>query len=328
MVAAWELYWRGRGFKPSIRDGVHVWARTRGLVNERGAAFVGTSRFLWPIRPDIFADEVGGESPAMLAVPGAWYLPAFEELVEDESFAGTIYLDIAPSYFFRRNEPSRDPMHIYWDKYFAYFDDTRIVRTVENELRAQLQARFATMSSSLDFPTLLRYATDRVPAWGTKEYRAPWPFGQYWANHIDRARVHGNAVFPESINELRKRMWEQEYERMPELRLEGEELDQFMSHMTDLVSKLEARGGRVIMIRMPTSGRAFELENAYWPTHQYWDRLLEETGALGIDFETYPNLRKFVPFDEVHLAGSDGPEFTRELAKVIASEVSNRHSLR
>ena len=51
------------------------------------------------------------------------------------------------------------------------------------------------------------------------------------------------------------------------------------------VDKIRKKGGKVIFLRLPSTGKLREMENTFTPRQQFWDRILKTTGSSGIHFE-------------------------------------------
>ncbi|MFI5335266.1 MAG: hypothetical protein ACHQ5A_00660, partial [Opitutales bacterium] len=79
------------------------------------------------------------------------------------------------------------------------------------------------------------------------------------------------------------------------------------------VHKLQARGGKVVFVRYPMSGKLKEIEAMATPKAGPWTRIIRETGAPGIYFEDYPELASFTCPEWSHLSAADSVEFTRRL---------------
>jgi hypothetical protein len=85
----------------------------------------------------------------------------------------------------------------------------------------------------------------------------------------------------------------------------------------DAVTKIVARGGRVIYIRFPSSGGVLAAERIKFPRAETWDALLAVTGAPGIHFEDHPELASFQCVEWSHLSATDSVEFTRRLVPLL-----------
>ena len=81
-----------------------------------------------------------------------------------------------------------------------------------------------------------------------------------------------------------------------------------------VVAGLENRGGRVVLIRFPSSGRLRDLEERYYPRRTYWDVLARSTRAETIHFEDVPSLARFRCAEDSHLDRADSIRFTNALA--------------
>ena len=87
-----------------------------------------------------------------------------------------------------------------------------------------------------------------------------------------------------------------------------------------VVARLRAKGGDVILIRMPLHERHGEARAC--PKHLYWDTITPTTGAVAIHPLGYVELSGFKTADGSHLDADDVPAFTDALATVLQSLVS------
>jgi hypothetical protein len=90
------------------------------------------------------------------------------------------------------------------------------------------------------------------------------------------------------------------------------------------VAKLRARSVQVLFVRMPSVGEYLAFENREFPRARTWDKLLAATGAPGIHFEDYPELRPdvqgyYLP-EWSHMVRSDGERVTAALCRIIARD--------
>jgi hypothetical protein len=79
------------------------------------------------------------------------------------------------------------------------------------------------------------------------------------------------------------------------------------------VTKLRARGGKIVFVRFPLTGELKALEDRITPRSDIWDSLLNRTGTPGIYFEDYPELSSFTCPEWSHLSAGDSVEFTKRL---------------
>ena len=98
------------------------------------------------------------------------------------------------------------------------------------------------------------------------------------------------------------------------------DMDPVIEQFRKDVNTIESRGGQVICLRPPSDGTFREFEREDYPRERFFDRVVQETGCLGIHFEDYPELRDFICVEESHLSVKDGLEFTRRIVAILRTE--------
>jgi hypothetical protein len=83
------------------------------------------------------------------------------------------------------------------------------------------------------------------------------------------------------------------------------------------VEAIRSRGGKVIFLRLPSTGKYLELEKERWPRAQHWETLLKATASPGVHFEDHAALSRFTCPEWSHLSVADAIVFTRELVNVL-----------
>ena len=86
------------------------------------------------------------------------------------------------------------------------------------------------------------------------------------------------------------------------------------------IDKIRRRGGEVIFIRPPSSGKDLEIENMTNPRHAYWAALLEYTNTQGIHFSDYPETANLVCVDGSHLSPIDAVIYTKQIIRTLQEE--------
>ena len=79
------------------------------------------------------------------------------------------------------------------------------------------------------------------------------------------------------------------------------------------VKAIQARGGRVVFVQLPTTGQLYSYDEIIFPKKMYWDAFAARTSALCIHFKDVPQLAGFDCPDLSHLDRADAPRFTTEL---------------
>ncbi|MAQ91887.1 MAG: hypothetical protein CMM03_18685, partial [Rhodopirellula sp.] len=67
-------------------------------------------------------------------------------------------------------------------------------------------------------------------------------------------------------------------------------------------------------------GLYYEFELQYYPRENFFDRIVKETGCLGIHFQDYPELRDFKCVEDSHLGVEQALDYTRQLINVLRRE--------
>jgi hypothetical protein len=84
--------------------------------------------------------------------------------------------------------------------------------------------------------------------------------------------------------------------------------------------KFIARGGKLILIRPPSSGGTRMAENKFLPRQTFWDSLTTLLPVPNYHFEDYPQLRDLTCPEESHLSKKDAEYFTKELANIMMKD--------
>lgn len=92
---AWEVYARSAGYAPTLNDTEDLWAETRRRVTPGSLVIVGDSRAHFDLDLDELERGISTR-PIQLAQGGSCAFPVFKDVIEDESFHGTIICSIVP----------------------------------------------------------------------------------------------------------------------------------------------------------------------------------------------------------------------------------------
>jgi hypothetical protein len=176
---------------------------------------------------------------------------------------------------------------------------------------------------------------DRDYALATVLARQSWPVrpGRRWFTEVrklsesesDRNTHLWSKVGDDpEYRELARRIWREGFEPSdddptPEEAAKAEH--EQVERAVKAVAKLRARGVPVLFVRMPSIGEYIAYENKMFPRARTWNVLLARSGAPGIHFEDYPELRPevqgyYLP-EWSHMMHPDGERFTAALYRVI-----------
>jgi hypothetical protein len=312
LVAGWEEYWRAYGVKPSINNDLGLWAIQRRRIDAgEGDATVllGSSRVYFDIQLPVWK-RLDGRAPIQLSFEGTSPLRAVEDLAADPKFTGRLLIGIAPDLFFSGFEFRGDAAR-YTRK-----------ESPSQRIGQWLSMHFIEPYFAFDDPD---YALQTVLA------RQPWPKrpGREWhmpvrklaETEADRNTHLWNKVAADpQYREMARNIWRQEFQPSPDdpspaevRKTEKEQIER----MAKTVTKLRARGVKVLFVRMPSAGEYLAYENRDFPRAHTWDVLLAATHAPGIHFQDYPELQGDYLPEWSHMTLAGGERFTAALYDLI-----------
>lgn len=323
LIGGWEWYWRDFGATPTYRNSDGLWAIQRRLVDRiegDKTVIIGSSRVLFDIQLPVW-EQVAGEKPIQLALEGTSPMTFLQDLAEDPDFTGMLIVGVTP------------------DLYFTDFGIRRLgaLDYYRKETPSQWFGQRVSMAIE---PYLAFYHEDY--ALFTALRRLPWPKREGVKPYRDVRRLETMTA------DRNTRLWRKleddveyrDYARSIWLQLgpppgiPEEELrlmaaagvEKAVAATRQAVEKLEARGVDVIFVRMPSSGGFYAAETQRMPRERSWDRLIAETGAIGIHFEDHAELQGLDTPEWSHLSGADADRATRSLYGIIEDELARRES--
>lgn len=305
---AFEKYWRGQDYAPTVMDSLDLWSLHRARASRPApplrVALLGASRIAYGIAPDVFRDEavkLGRDIDAiMLAVNGHYPLAALRDLAEDSKFNGVAVVGI----------DSRGMDRRVWEmqaKHARYYHhDWSPAREVHRRLLTRMQLRFIAARPDFSFITLIKRRLDG---------HGP-PYREYVTFRADRA---GGTFYSKSdITAIRNH-------RVADLRkyyplFIPPSPTEWLGELREVVRWVEAinaRGGKVVFYREPVSGEHLELDEQKFPRAEYWDKLAAIMPATMIDFRDVPALNALETPDTSHIDAKDIDRHSRALVQAL-----------
>lgn len=305
----YEVFWRSRGFLPSATDDVALWGYWRGQVRPNDpdqVVLLGASRIKLGVDVSTLSDALGKMPVIQLAVAGSDFRPILYDLSRDESFQGLAVCDLLPGMLLtgrcllQSEQLQAQWLETYRQRLFSADFDQR--------LRLWIQERLTLLRSDL---TLESVAIALV-----EKKRLPTP-----EKRVLRDRTGQLAGEVRGIRDVTPD-WAKS--------LQGQTLpDVFEASLEDLrqaVQRIKARGGKVVFVRMPSTGENLRWENEFFPRDREWDRLAAAQFAPCIHFEDFPELASFVCPDGGHLDQRDALRFTSALAPILREQLNIRQA--
>ena len=298
-VIAIELVVRARGFRPSVKDDEYLWASERVRASDSSPttmAILGSSRILLAFSPSAFREELPRWKYVQLAVQGSRPLGALIELALDPEFRGVALVDIVELNFqFEGYDSLKRELAAYRRGWRA------VGELAERWLATRVQEHLALLTTG-----------------GLRALRSLWVSGRwsppaYTITAADRTRYADYTLVDARARRKERLARIEGWSEV--LNLEGW-LAQPLA-LEVFVAMIQARGGNVVFVRMPTCDERWAYDESVAPKTQYWDRFAAVTRATTIHFADYPRLSSFECPDTSHLDSSDGPRFTRALLDIL-----------
>jgi hypothetical protein len=316
-VAAWEIYCRSLGYEPTLNDTSDLWAEARRRVEPESIVVIGDSR-AW-FDTDLDETERGlGKRPVQLALAGSCAYPVLQDLANDEHFHGTIICSLVPRLFLA---PPGSPPVDRAEKAVQRYHGQTWAQRASHEISIPLESSFAFFKQEdLTLEALLK----DLPIPDRPYALVPPRLPPYFCS-IDRerrARMVEQCARPGRLQDKVKRRWSRLFTPPPPPSFIPPEV--FGSAMRTAVEtrfrdtkatidKFRARGGKIVFVRFPMSGKLKEYEDEATPRAQTWEPLLQQTNVPGIYFEDFPELSGFNCPEWSHLSAGDSVEFTKRL---------------
>jgi hypothetical protein len=316
-VVAWEFYCRFIGYGPTLNDNEDLWTMTRQRVKPESVVIIGDSRAWFDL--DLDELEKGlGKRPVQLAMGGSCAYPVLADLANDENFHGTIICSVVPRLFVA--PPGAPPMERA-EKAVRRSHTQTPAQHVSQYLAMPLEEHVAFLKQEeLTIDDLLK----RLPIPNRPYAQVPPHLPPYFGtlDRERRARMIEECARPGKLQSTIQQIWMPLFTPPPPpTYIPTEEFGKQMKQAVEqrfrdvaaAVQKLRAREGRIVFVHFPHSGDLKKLEDRETPRAGIWDRLLRDTGAPGIYYEDYAELRGFNCPEWSHLSAGDSVEFSKRL---------------
>ena len=314
-TVGWEIRVRAWGYAPTLNDTADLWAQRRAAVQSDSLVIIGDSRPHFDLDLDELEKGIG-QRPIQLARDGSCAYPVLADLANDERFHGTIICSLVPGMMMAPGGPLMSNAQ----EVLTRYHHRTLAQRSGHELGMLLEEHVAFLKEGeLDLDALLA-KIPLPPRAGTGHPPGPPYFASL--DRERRARMIDACAQPGPLQERVKHGWPALFTPPPPpsyvpkeifLANMGKAVEKRFHDIAAAVTKLRARGGKLVFVRFPMGGDLKKLEDLGTPRAGIWTRILKETGAPGIYFEDYPELSSFNPPEWSHLSAPDSVEFTQRL---------------
>jgi len=301
IVCGWEVLLRVRGVGfASVDDSAELWARQReraALLGKDAVILIGASEMQMGIDVDAMRRHTTG-TPVQLAISAAPFMPVLANLADDPRITGTVVVSFSMASFC---STTTDSISERWVRHYERLRASR-TRLFYEHLEDALGRAVAAVLIS--------------------QGRGARPQQLIWSERATYVRT-----LPDRTQQADYQIVDREaaYRHRVDVYLSGEEpalrtvpdLDARLSALESMVEKIQGRGGRVILVRFPTTKRIWEMDEILYPKETYWNALASRTSARTIHFADYPSLSGFDLPDGVHIDYRDAPAFTDALSILL-----------
>lgn len=314
-IAGWEWKMRTLGLRAGdLGDSKSQWAVERRKVaagEHDDVVIIGSSRILFDTDLSVW-QEMTGRRPIQLALPGTNPRPHLKALAENSDYAGLLIVGVTPDIYF-----TDWPGIPLFAGLIDFWEDETPAQRFGNRLWVELQRRVAFLDESYRLGTLI----DRSVAWADREgVRGPqrdvWKLSESFDGR--QTTMWPRLETDEFLRDHARWVWGP---FSGEPLLEVADVARICEETSKHVEMIRARGGEVVFVRSPSAGLYYESEQHGQPRARSWEPLLRTTGALGIHFEDYPEMRNLDVPEWSHLSGASATRFTRAYVDVLTREI-------
>lgn len=319
LLTSWELYWQSQGYHSELDDNKALWATNRAKVDDLSSddvVILGSSRAHFDLQLNEW-EAASGRRPIMLASDGTTPSPVFKDIVESTDFNGTVVIGIAPGLFF--SPPGKGFMWNRAQVRIDHFYNQTYAQKANHYLSLPLERSFSFLNGSeeqwsddIDLKTLVNSIQLGNRTGGPPDV----PFNNFGFVDKDRnvtmfEKTKTDTAFANTVITA----WRVFGSGAPPAILEP-----IAEFYNEWIPKFKSRGGKVIFLRLPSSGSFRERELKNIPREKFWDAFLAETNSPGYHFEDYPQLSKFICPEESHLYTPDAQVLTKELLQILIQD--------
>jgi hypothetical protein len=322
LIGGWELYVRSLQYAPTLNDSKDLWASRRTVIDSepKRTVLIGSSRMLFDLDMDVYEKETG-DRPVQLSTVGTNPGLYLEDLANHPDYSGTVIIGVVPGLFFAPGGPPVESPSEHLKRYQTWSPTQKF----SHQVSMIIEKWFAFLNQG-DLTLTQLLLKLKLP--NREKVHGPPELPPYF-HEVDEERQGGMTEFAAKNTALQKRIqqiWLPLFTPPPPPK--GQTLEQSkegfgkfveatLQKTKTNVDRIREKGGQVVFVRLPSTGKLREMENTFTPREHFWDRILKATEAPGIHFEDYEALRDFDCPEWSHLSRQDATKFTKRLMPVL-----------
>jgi len=305
-LLGWEYYWRSSGYVLGYDDTDALWYGNRMMVYEPDATvFIGSSRMKFDLDIPTW-ETTTGEKAVQLAINGSNPRAALVNLSNDEKFKGRLVVDVTEGLFFGTWEDEELQHRL------KYLKDATPSQKAGAQFDFALQSQFVFLDKDL---FSLNAMMQRVPIQNRKGVEGDFYFPtKFTTNSFRRQQIMTDEFVKDTAMQRKVQdIWAGDGGPVKNHGVTGDTLQKIFDEVKTAVAKIQARGGKVIFNRTPSSGAYWAKEPIQFPRTEYFDQLPLITGCSRIHFKDYADMKDFICPEWSHLTPADAALYTKAL---------------
>ncbi len=323
-VGYFEVKLRSLGWIPSVVDSKELWSQERlnaSLLGDEAIILVGTSRMQLDMDLSVVKD-VSKLEPVQLAIDGSPFIQVLENLANDKSVTGTVIISVTMRNmmnkakskasdwvaYYRQKIKNEVPYEIVNKKVSAFLDQHMVTR-LEGAKPETVISNLAFQQKSLG--NYLITHNDRSRHADYQKVEMPLFYAMRLQRHYGKTLKDNAKSFDDFFQNYHQAIIQRKPNpaNIPKF-IEG------VAFVKLLVNKIEARGGKVILVRFPSSKLIWEYDKQIYPKEIYW-KIIKQNFVKTIHFDEHQSLKQFDLPDGSHMDYRDKKQFTKALMDII-----------
>ncbi|HEY4178711.1 MAG TPA: hypothetical protein VGM90_17815 [Kofleriaceae bacterium] len=295
-----EVVTRASGQRPNVIDDPFLWSLSRRHVDNdpHQVVLMGASRMAIAYSPTAFHEVAPRTRVVQLAISDHLPLAVLGDLAADPTFRGIAVVDLIESemampLLTTQSKEYVDRFHALWrapgalaNRYLASYAQSELAQLAFGGRRLIM---FLIGKRSLPGPGLVALDRDRT-------------------SHPDYDLAPPGTLRIKADKRL---------DNLAPAPPPSEWLAKLDTELEPMVRAIEARGGHVVVIRLPISGKLSTAIDERYPRAQYWDAFAARTHAIVINAKDIPAMATLECPDEMHLGAPGQAAFSRDLATAL-----------